>query len=54
MEGLLQRQMDPKGLQEMVHVSCLSEARDGYLSQQAGLRPILCVGNRGMSFGNLI
>lgn len=24
MEGLMQRQLDPKGLQEMVHVSCLA------------------------------
>lgn len=28
MEGLVQRQLDPKGLQEMVHVSCLAEGQE--------------------------
>lgn len=28
MEGLVQRQLDPKGLQEMVHVSCLAEGEE--------------------------
>lgn len=27
MEGLVQRQLDPKGLQEVVHVSCLVGAQ---------------------------
>lgn len=28
MEGLMQRQLDPKGLQEMVHVSSLGEGQE--------------------------
>lgn len=28
MESLMQRQLDPKGLQEMVHVSCQAEGQE--------------------------
>ena len=46
MEGLMQRHLDPKGLQEMVHVSCLEEGQELAVAQNAGPRARLSVGNR--------
>ena len=46
MEGLMQRHLDPKGLQEMVHVSCLEEGQELVALQNAGPRATLSVGNR--------
>lgn len=44
MEGLMQRHLDPKGLQEMVHVSCLEESQELVVAQNAGPRARLSVG----------
>lgn len=46
MEGLMQRHLDPKGLQEMVHVSYLEEGQEPVVAQNAGPRARLSVGNR--------
>ena len=34
----MQRHLDPKGLQEMVHVSCLEEGQEPVVAQNAGPR----------------